>query len=447
MNPYSNMKVAVIGSGGREHALAWKLQSSPSVTSVSVIPGNGGTSPEIRRNLEQILNQPHAIIDFCRQAKYDLVVVGPDSLACSNLADLLRAVGIRTFGPSARAALIEKSKAHGKQLMRRAGIPTAPWTEHTSIGPALEAASRSIAQHGRAVVKACGLMAGKGVTIAETAAEAEAVIVELFVARDQQVVLIERPLDGVEVSVHALCDGSRIQMLPLVADHKRAKSATEGAMTGGMGTLSPAPAKDGALEEIERCIVRPMVEQLRQDGTPFRGMLFPGVMLTDVGPFAIEWNARWGDPETQTLVRTMGGDLGVALASCADGHLRDGAIWHQGAAATVIVATDGYPQRSEPAGPIEGIGDAESDPAVIVFHSGTELREKEAWHTGARLGTYEPYATGGRAVGVSANGRTPQDAVARALAGAARIRFPGAWHRADIGRGLVTGGAIDAAVS
>jgi phosphoribosylamine---glycine ligase len=396
------VKVLVVGSGGREHALAWKLAQSPGLVQLHCAPGNPGMGrlgdchPVRAEDAEGLLS-------LARALDVDLAVVGPEAPLVAGVADVLRHNGISVFGPSADAARIEGSKTFAKDVLAAAHVPTA---EAMSVARA------------PCVVKADGLAAGKGVFICRTQDELDAALPS--VAALGETFVVEELLEGVEVSVFALCDGVNAVPLPAAQDFKRAFDGDEGPNTGGMGSYSPVAGIDA--EELVDTVHRPVLAELERRGAPFIGVLFAGLMLTDDGLRVLEFNCRFGDPETQSLLPRLEGDLLGALAAAADGDAREVELdAADDAAVTVVIAGGDYPSTNDTGTPIDGIDDAEATGAV-VFQAGTALR-------GDTLVT-----NGGRILDVTATGATVGEARERAYAAAARISFAGARYRTDIAR-------------
>lgn len=414
------MRILVVGGGGREHALVWKLAQSPRVDEIYCAPGNAGISREatcVPIGAEDI----PALVDFAVEETIGLVVVGPEAPLVAGLVDALEAKGIAAFGPSRQAAMLEGSKAWAKEFMARHGIPTAPYQVFTEIGPALEYA-RSL---GSCVIKADGLAAGKGVTVADTQAEAVSVLKDLLV--DQKLgpagrrVVIEERLAGEEVSVLAFTDGKTLLPLPAAQDHKRADDGDQGPNTGGMGAFSPPPFFTPELEkQVVEEILRPAVAGMAAEGQPYRGVLYAGLMLTGDGPKVLEFNCRFGDPETQVLLPRLESDLVEVMAATAAGRLSEVNITHKsGAAVCVVLAAGGYPGPYRRGEEITGL--EELSPEVLAFHAGT------SWQDG-RLVT-----SGGRVLGITATAPTLGEAVALAYRGVEKIGFAGCHYRRDIG--------------
>jgi len=420
-------RIFLVGSGGREHALAWKLATSRLVELIVVAPGNPGiaTLPKTRCVPIGVEAIPELVAAAVAE-KADLVVCGPETALVAGLGDAVRAAGLAFFGPSAAAAELEGSKTYAKMLMAGAGVPTAAFGSFADLPAALAFID---AQPGAVVVKADGLAAGKGVVVASSKEEARdaarSMLADRAFGEAGARVVVEERLTGREVSVMALCDGERLALLATSEDHKAVGDGDVGPNTGGMGTYSPSPLVDAALERrILEAIFMPTVRALAADGRPFRGLLYGGLMLTpDRGPMVIEWNCRFGDPETQSVLVRMEDDLYPWLAGAARGALPPGAPrWHEGAAVCVVLAAAGYPGKPCAGDVIAGLPPADDDPDVLPFHAGTRLDAE------GRLVT-----AGGRVLGVTARGKTFDEARARAYATVAAIRFDGMHFRRDIG--------------
>jgi phosphoribosylamine--glycine ligase len=419
------VRVLLLGAGGREHALAWKLRRSASVERVLAAPGSDGMAREAECFPAVSAADADAVVALARRERVDLVVVGPEDPLAAGIADRLRAEGIATFGPSAAAARLESSKAFAKEFMRRHGIPTAG---HAVFDELAAARAHVRALGGPCVVKADGLAAGKGVAVCDGPDDAERALVETmgdrrFGAAGARVVVEER-LVGEEASYYALSDGTNVVPLAAAQDHKRALDGDRGENTGGMGAYSPAPVFTEALEKrVLEEVVHPTVRGMAAEGHPFQGVLFVGLMIgPDGAPRVIEFNVRFGDPETQPLLLRLDADLAALLDGAARGRLdRAAAPAWRDAAVCVVLASDGYPREVRTGVPIAGIEDAERDPDVVVFHAGT------------RRGPDGGFVTaGGRVLGVTARGASVAEAQRRAYAACDRIRFDGMQLRRDI---------------
>ena len=421
------MKVLVVGSGGREHALAWALTGSESVETVLVTPGNAGIA-SLAECVAVRADDIPGLVAAAAEERVDLVVAGPELPLTLGLADALHEEGIPCFGPSRAAAQLEGSKIFAKEFMERHGIPTAPFRAFDDFRDAERWIERLPAPP---VVKADGLASGKGVIVASTTTEAiEAARTMLqsqrFGAAGHRIV-VEDQLGGEEVSVIALCDGGRVVPLAVSQDHKRVGEGDAGPNTGGMGAYSPVPAlPDSALAEVTARVLEPALRGMAQDGHPFVGALYAGLMLTPEGPRVLEFNVRFGDPETQAILVRADFDLGEALMAAATGQLARlgaGALrWRPEAGVCVVVAAAGYPGDAHTGDPIEGLDELSELEDVEVFHSGTR-RDPQG-----RLVT-----AGGRVLGVTALGETVRAAAAKAVAAAERVRFEGKHFRRDIG--------------
>jgi phosphoribosylamine--glycine ligase len=426
------VKVLLVGSGGREHALAWKIVESPLVARLYAAPGNPGIGRHARR-VDLRADDLDGLVAFAESERIDLTVVGPEAPLVAGLADRLAGRGLAVFGPSGRAAAIEGSKAFAKSLMERHGIPTARFGVFTE--PA--AARRHARELGAPlVVKASGLAAGKGAIVCATGKEADAAIADCMERRvfgaAGETVVVEEFLAGEEASFFAIADGREVVALAAAQDHKTVFDDDRGPNTGGMGSFSPAPSVDGAMRDrVMASIVRPTIEALRQAGAPYRGVLYVGLMLTSDGPKVFEFNCRFGDPECQAILARSAGDLVPLMAAVARGERLDPSggwalDWTAGtagkAAVCVTMASGGYPGAYRTGFPITGIDRAESMPGVHVFHAGTAVEE-------GRLVT-----AGGRVLGVTAVAPDLPAAIERAYAASAEIHFEGAHYRRDIGR-------------
>ena len=412
------MNILVIGSGGREHALCWKLSESPQTEQIYAIPGNPGMGASAAIALEDHA----AILRFVKEHEIGLVVVGPEVPLMNGLVDELEAAGIRAFGPRANAAEIEGSKSFAKDLMKKYGIPTARYEVFTAAEPA----RAYIRQEGAPiVVKADGLAAGKGVIVAMTEQEAldavDAIMEDHSFGDAGARVVIEEFMEGEEASLLAFTDGTTIRPMISAQDHKRAYDGDRGPNTGGMGTYAPAPVMTPEMTEraVEE-ILKPTIAAMAMEGRVYRGCLYLGLMVTADGPKVVEFNARFGDPETQVVLPLLDSDLVAIMCACADGTLADVPIrWKDGAAVCVVLASGGYPGHYEKGQEIHGLADAEAMGA-LVFHAGTAMKD-------GKLVT-----NGGRVLGVVGRGADISSAVDAAYAAAAKISFKDAYYRKDI---------------
>jgi phosphoribosylamine--glycine ligase len=416
------MNVLLIGGGGREHAIAWALSASPLLSKLYCAPGNAGIA-EVAECIALDLNDHQAVIRFCQEMDIALVMIGPEAPLVAGLGDALGESGIRYFGPTKAAARLEGSKGFTKDLCRDANIPTAAYGRFSDR----DAAKSYLASQGLPIViKADGLAAGKGVVIATTRAEAEAAVDACFSgtfgAAGSEVV-IEEFLDGEEASFFALCDGTTALALASAQDHKRVGDGDTGLNTGGMGAYSPAPIMTPEMTDcVMRDIIMPTIRTMAARGTPFRGVLFAGLMITASGPKLIEYNVRFGDPETQVLMMRLKSDLLAALLATADGVLSNFDLrWSDDAALTVVMAANGYPGPPLKGTEIKGVEAAKLVPNVEIFHAGTR-------RDGVRL-----LADGGRVLNVTGRGRTIAEARDAAYAALAKIDWPGGFYRKDIG--------------
>ena len=412
------MNILVIGSGGREHALYWKLSESPQTEQIYAIPGN----PGMGASAAIALDDHAAILRFVKEHEIGLVVVGPEVPLMNGLVDELEAAGIRAFGPRANAAEIEGSKSFAKDLMKKYGIPTARYEVFTAAEPA----RAYIRQEGAPiVVKADGLAAGKGVIVAMTEQEAldavDAIMEDHSFGDAGARVVIEEFMEGEEASLLAFTDGTMIRPMISAQDHKRAYDGDRGPNTGGMGTYAPAPVMtpemtERAMEEI----LKPTIAAMAKEGRVYRGCLYLGLMVTADGPKVVEFNARFGDPETQVVLPLLDSDLVAIMCACADGTLADVPIrWKDGAAVCVVLASGGYPGHYDKGQEIHGLADAEAMGA-LVFHAGTAMKD-------GKLVT-----NGGRVLGVVGRGADISSAVDAAYAAATKISFKDAYYRKDI---------------
>ena len=416
------MNILLLGSGGREHALAWKMAASPLTDKLFCAPGNAGIAREAECVALDLADHA-AVIAFCRKSGIDFVVVGPEAPLCAGIVDDLETAGIKAFGPSKAAAQLEGSKGFTKDLCRENGIPTAAYERFRAADPA-KAYLRS--RGAPIVVKADGLAAGKGVVVALDLAEAEAAVDMMFggaLGETNGEIVIEEFLDGEEASFFALCDGDTAIALTTAQDHKRVYDGDKGPNTGGMGAYSPAPNIDTAMSaRVVTEIIVPTMRAMQTLGAPYKGVLYAGLMITREGPKLIEYNARFGDPETQVLMLRLMSDLVPALLASRDGMLKNFDLrWYAEPALTVVMAAKGYPGDYERGTVIEGLDDAAKVEGVEIFHAGTKAE-------GGKI-----LANGGRVLDISAIGKTVREAQARAYEAVSRIRWPEGFYRHDIG--------------
>lgn len=422
------MKILVVGGGGREHALVWKLQQSPRVKQVFCAPGNAGIS-KIATCVNIAAEDMQGLLEFAKQEKIDLTVVGPEIPLTNGIVDLFRKEGLKIFGPSQAAAEIEGSKALAKDLMAKYNIPSARYATFENA----EEARAYVKQHGApCVIKADGLAAGKGVIVAmddETAlAAVDIIMAERAFGRAGDRVVIEEFLEGEEVSILAFVDGDTI--VPMVAsqDHKRVGDHDTGPNTGGMGAYAPAPIYTSELAKVvEKEILYPTVQAMAAEGRTYQGVLYAGLMITPNGPKVLEFNARFGDPETQPVLALLETDLVDIIEAILEGRLAEQPVkWKDEAAVCVVMAAAGYPGRYEKGMAISGLHQVPA--GVEVFHAGTALREGQV------------VVTGGRVLGVTATGKDIPTAIDRAYQGVEAIRFEGAHYRKDIGKKALKNG-------
>ncbi len=416
------MKVLVVGGGGREHAMAHKVAQSPRVDTLICAPGNAGTA-DLGENVAVGAEDIDGLIALAKERKVDLTLVGPEGPLCAGVVDRFAAEGLRVFGPSAAAARIEGDKAYAKELMRAARIPTA----EARIFKRFEDARRyALTRDCALVVKAAGLAAGKGVIVCDEPAQAVLALEKIMVDRSfgdaGDTVIVEERLEGPELSVLALVGGPTIYVLESSQDHKPIGEGDTGPNTGGMGAYSPAPmATESVLARIEREILVPIVDVMQRDGNPYQGVLYAGLMLTPAGPKVLEFNCRFGDPETQAVLPRLRSDLVDAAEAVADGRLDQITLeWDPRPAVCVVVSAEGYPGRYEKGKVITGLPDVASMADVTVYHAGT-----------CRVGD-SVVTSGGRVLGVTALGDDVKAARARAYEAVDRIHFDGAYCRRDI---------------
>lgn len=436
----TDLKILVVGSGGREHALAWAMARSPQVKQVFVAPGNGGTEWPANPNAKGL--QPRAtsqnvpiaaediagLIAFAQREKIDLTVVGPEVPLSMGIVDQFQAAGVRVFGPTQAAARLESSKAFAKDFMKQNRIPTAVYGVFTEF----QAAREFVQNFGKpVVVKADGLAAGKGVIVCDTVAEAEDALRRILIDKEfgaaGKTVVIEERLDGEEISQLLFTDGKQIVGMPSARDHKRAYDGDEGPNTGGMGAYAYTRNADDEFEIAEENylqITRPTIDGMQKLGTPYCGVLYAGLMITADGPQVLEFNCRFGDPETQVILPLLQTDLVDILNACIDGKLTPSLVYEkyeERVAATVVLASPGYPGSYPKGLPISGL-DSITDENVIVFHAGTAQKDGQL------------VTNGGRVLNVTAVGDTLDEALERAYAAIQHIHFEGMHYRKDIGR-------------
>ncbi len=414
------LKVLIVGSGGREHALAWKLAQSPRIEQLYCAPGNAGIS-ELAACIPVQADDVQGIVAWAQQEGIDLVVVGPELPLTLGLVDALAAVGIRAFGPGAKAAEIEGSKVFAKNLMQKYGIPTAKYGVFTDAASAFKFARE---MQGPWVVKADGLAAGKGVlicnTLEETGAAISQVLVERAFGEAGAKLIIEEFLEGEELSLMAFCDGTTVITMVSAQDHKRVFTGDQGPNTGGMGAYSPAPlATPELVTQVEEEILKPVVQALAQEGRLYKGVLYAGLMITADGPKALEFNARFGDPETQVVLPRLKNDLVEVMLAVIEGRLAEIKLeWKPEACVSVVMASEGYPGSYPKGIPIHGL--EQVPPGIILFHSGTAKKGEQV------------VTNGGRVLAVTALGEGIRAAVDAAYAGVRAISFAGAHFRTDI---------------
>ena len=415
--------VLLIGSGGSEHSLAWKLAQSRRTGKLFVASGNGGTQL-IAQNVPIDATDVAKLLEFAQTNQIDLTIVGPDDPLALGIVDAFQAKGLRIFGPTKSAAEIEWSKSFSKKLMNDGGIPTAKFEVFKEHAKALDYVR---SQHLPIVIKASGLALGKGVYVCNTLNEAEMALSEIMLEQVHKdagnEVIIEEFLDGPEISIHALSDGNTFKLFPPSQDHKPIGEGNVGKNTGGMGTIAPISwITTGNMREINKRIVIPTLDALSNMGRPFTGLLYPGLKMATEGPKVLEFNARFGDPETQSYMRLLKTDLLDIVEAGVEGTLSEINLeWHPGFAVCVVLASGGYPDEYKKGFPISGIEKAEKVSGVIIFHAGTTFSDKLV-------------TSGGRVLGVTAVGDTLQDALNRAYRAISFIHFEGMQYRRDIGR-------------
>lgn len=418
------MNVLVIGSGGREHALTWKIAQSPLVDEIYCAPGNPGMA-KIATIASLDVSDFDVVITFAKEKEIGLIVVGPEDPLANGIVDALETAGLKAFGPSKAAAQLEGSKAFAKAVMVRHGIPTATYAEFDNA----DAAEAYVREQGAPIViKADGLAAGKGVTVAQTVDEAisairEAMVDSVFGDAGARVV-IEECMFGEEASIFALSDGEHLIPLASSQDHKPAYDGDTGPNTGGMGAYSPAPVvTDKLFAQIRETVLEPCIHGMRNDGIPYKGVLYAGLMMTETGPRVVEFNCRFGDPETQVVLPRMKSDIVPLMLACCDGTLSEQALeWEDRECVTVVMASGGYPKAYDKGKVITGIEEAESAEECFVFHAGTKESDGQL------------VTSGGRVLNVTAYGQTIGEAIDAAYRGVSKIHFDGAFNRTDIGK-------------
>ncbi len=422
------MRVLVIGGGGREHALVWKIKQSPKVTQVFCAPGNAGTAA-IADNVPIAADQIDQLLEFAQKNEIGLTVVGPEQPLVMGIVDRFEEKGLHIFGPSARAAELEGSKAFSKDIMKKYGLPTAEYEVFTSYEKARKYFDKKT---GPIVVKASGLAAGKGVILCRNAEEGlkavDTIMKDKSFGSAGDEVVIEEFLQGQEVSVLAFTDGNSVLLLDSAQDHKAALDGDQGPNTGGMGAFSPAPVfTDIMRQKVRDKIMFPLVRAMKAEGRPYKGILYAGLMLTTLGPKILEFNARFGDPETQPFLLRMQSDIVPLFEACIDGTLDQCDLqWKPETSICVVMAAKGYPGSYEKGKEISGLDEAGALPDVVVFHAGTKLENGKI------------LTNGGRVLGVTASGSDTPSARAKAYAAVDKIKWDGIHYRKDIGaRGQV----------
>ena len=418
------MNILILGSGGREHSLAWAIKQNPKCDRLIVAPGNAGTA-EIAENAALDILDGGSVAVFAEENAIDLVIVGPEAPLAAGVADRLRAAGLSVFGPSEEAARLEASKAFTKVVSDAASVPTAAWSHFKSASQARDYISKNATP---IVVKADGLAAGKGVVVAMSLDEAHAAI-DLLMADDGAEVVIEEFMTGEEASLFVLADGEDVLEIGTAQDHKRIGEGDTGPNTGGMGAYSPAPILDDATTaRVMAEIVRPTLSEMVRRGTPFQGVLYVGLMIEDGAPRLVEYNVRFGDPECQVLMMRLGGQVLDAIQAAAEGRLKEAKInWADDHAMTVVMAAAGYPGQVEKGTAIGGLEDIACDSKHMVFHAGTAEQGNTI------------VASGGRVLNVTARGESLEEAATAAYDMVDKIDFPGAQVRRDIGWRALTG--------
>lgn len=417
------MKILVIGNGGREHALAWKISKSPKVKKIFCAPGNAGTA-ELAQNIEIPAEDTKRLLEFALKEKIDLTVVGPEAPLANGIVDTFSENGLKIFGPTKQAAMLEASKAYAKQVMQACGIPTPKAQVISNIDEAMEA----VQGLEKAVVKADGLASGKGVFVCHSKKEimqaVNTIMQEKIFGKAGEQIITEELLEGEEASVLAFCDGESVSLMVPSQDHKPVFDNDTGPNTGGMGAYSPAPIiSQKMLELVEKKIIKPVANEMKKRGAPFTGVLYAGLMIVNKKPFVLEFNARFGDPETQVILPRLESDLVEIMLSCTEKKLgRQKIIWSKKAAACVVLASGGYPEKFEKGKEITGLKQAGELSDVVVFHAGTkQLNGKTV-------------TNGGRVLGVTALGNTVKESIQNAYNAVTKISFEKMHYRKDIGK-------------
>jgi phosphoribosylamine--glycine ligase len=422
------MRVLLVGSGGREHALAWKISQSPLLTKLYAAPGNAGIA-ELAECVSIAADNVRGLLEFAIREKIDLTIVGPEVPLVAGIADVFREDGLLLFGPSQETALLEGSKAFSKDVMTRFGVPTASYEVFTNVK---EAKHYAIEAEMPVVIKADGLAAGKGVVICDSAEQAVAALTQMMEEKifgdAGSKVIIEKKLEGEELSVLVLTDGKKILPLASARDHKRAYDHDRGPNTGGMGAFSPSmKIPDSEIGGIIDVALRPIIEGLALDGTPYRGVLYAGIMMTKDGPYVLEYNCRFGDPETEVILPRLKSDLLPVMVQIANGCLETETLeWHDKACMTVVMASGGYPGSYEKGFPIRGLETVKGQPDAAVFHAGTAFNAEK-----------QVVTSGGRVLAVTAWGDTLKEAHDRVYQITEQIHFNGGFCRRDIGQKAV----------
>jgi len=420
-------KILIIGSGGREHAIGWKVAQSPKAGEIFFASGNGGTS-KIGTNVDIKATNIVGLLEFAKKEKIDLTLALPDDPLALGIVNEFQKKGLRIWGPTKSASKLEWSKAFSKNFMRQYNLPTARFEIFNDYEKAKEYVLK---QNFPIVIKASGLALGKGVIICQTIEEADKALINMFIKKvfgdSGNEVVIEEFMTGPEISIHAFSDVKNYKMFPSSQDHKKIGENDVGLNTGGMGTIAPLPfTTKTLLENIEQNIVTPTITAMNKDGNPFFGVLYPGLILTKDGPKILEYNARFGDPETQTYMRLLETDIIDIFNACIDGNLDKIEIkWKKEFACTIVLASGGYPENYEKGKMISGIKEAEKELDIVVFHAGTKIENDKL------------ITSGGRVLGVSATGNTLQEALTKAYKAIGKISFEGMQYRRDIGQSAV----------